>query len=781
MFRERPVLAAFLASVVVAGFPACGLHAQTAEASFLKLAGELPFVSYGDFLHNRAPSDNTRARQITKVWETLEPAMLARHDFIELTALTEHPDAKVRTLALLSLYAREDPQAFKAIHERLNDEADTFPAQSTVNSASADDPAYTERKTVGEVARWMMAMVHFPASWQGNTGTREEFEAWSALRLENPDWIGWYDFLYKRASSGTLPVQPGSAPRIAKLQKRMEQLPAAVRTWMWFGLADDCMMSPLTDTPLAAEAEIVEAGKQLGPDALLAFLRDGSRAGLREQKIDDPGRGRRFILSHGKQLFREQDAESLREMGHCITAADAKPGMASAWLREGLRDWTARTHSWGRSHAVAALLDLCGDAEAGFVVQWFYETPKAVAGSREQSAFLNEVGRRKPKEWQKTLQAIAAHPGFERLTQLDVIYVALLVNKLRGREIFTQPQFDRREEGALRLAIRGHFQIAVERKPQLAAAGLPDIQPLSSFEMNGHGRSLAVSADEKWTAVGFEFGAAQLLDSGTGKVVELRESSDGNSLVHFRKSDGRLLLLTSPRGYAVWDAGNQKQIEQKSLASLVLGNQRDAVFNEAGNLLFARVAHEKGLNCMEPATGRVLWSVPMSIHDYGLLATSRDGERLAVADMLSKTILLMDAASGRIIAHLAGHAGTPERACFSPDGKWLLSTGEDTKVMLWDGRTGEHRHEYEGAFARGNAVAFTADSKKFLACAEHGRMGVFDCQTGKAGTVLAAPGNWIAALCLSADARHLHAIAVLSDGSGSHRSLILRWKMPDSP
>ena len=247
---------------------------QTTEETFRQLASELPFVSYGDFLSDSKPG-YAGQDQVFKAWAALQAVMKTKPPFADLAKLVKHDDPKVRTLALLGLFDREEQAAFPLIHSLAEDAAATFPAQFEPGGRAIDEPLrlYTKPATVGSVALRMLETIGFRADWLGSKGREQTFAEWSARRLGNPDWIGWYDFLYRRAS------QAKSAQRIAALREKMAGLPQAVRAWMWMGLADDGMMIPQTDTALATEAEIIEAAKKLGPAALLPFFAMASAPG----------------------------------------------------------------------------------------------------------------------------------------------------------------------------------------------------------------------------------------------------------------------------------------------------------------------------------------------------------------------------------------------------------------------------------------------------------------------------------------------------------------------
>jgi WD40 repeat protein len=76
------------------------------------------------------------------------------------------------------------------------------------------------------------------------------------------------------------------------------------------------------------------------------------------------------------------------------------------------------------------------------------------------------------------------------------------------------------------------------------------------------------------------------------------------------------------------------------------------------------------------------------------MAASPDGELLA-GNGGDRTIKLWNVASGQIERELAGHAAKIVSLEFSPDGKWLVSTGGGEKsrgeLFVWDVQKGEQR------------------------------------------------------------------------------------------
>ena len=84
------------------------------------------------------------------------------------------------------------------------------------------------------------------------------------------------------------------------------------------------------------------------------------------------------------------------------------------------------------------------------------------------------------------------------------------------------------------------------------------------------------------------------------------------------------------------------------------------------------------------------------------------------------TARLWDTASGREIRQFLGHTGTVFGAAFSPNGKYILTSGTDLTARLWDVQTGQEPRRFAGHTDEVRYVAFSPDGKYILTASQDG-------------------------------------------------------------
>jgi WD40 repeat protein len=327
---------------------------------------------------------------------------------------------------------------------------------------------------------------------------------------------------------------------------------------------------------------------------------------------------------------------------------------------------------------------------------------------------------------------IAATPEFDQLGIYETGSMAAAINEFRGSEVI---RLGRRDDprDAIRNEIRRAMSAPEVAIQTLEVPGEFARTPAWSVALKDGISTFALSGSGKLLAVGYRGAGASVLDADSGRVIaDLPGEGDG-MLVHFKSGTETLLTLSSSGLLTEWSPESWKAART---AKLPVGST-DAAFSGAGEKIAKR-----GAGVFDTTTALPLWQDKRRTIQFGLIAFSPDGERVAMCDGASKTIRLFAAEDGRVLATLRGHVGVPTRACFSPDGRWLASMAQDDdRLILWDGRTGARKHVY--AVRDHSPFAFSADSKYFFA-APRGASAVatYACETGTAASGFDSTRAW---------------------------------------
>jgi len=259
------------------------------------------------------------------------------------------------------------------------------------------------------------------AGWGGNGITPHDFNSYWAKRKDRNFCVSWFAAQFERASGGTIAYTPDRIEKVRAVRRRIEQLPKADRAWILLALSQSCFGGSC----LMTEMELIDATKELGAEKLMAMLQSKIPSDDPDLEVQNRyfSHIREFVLQHGGQLLRRQDADFLLKNGWVIPAAELLPEKAQELLRQALRQVKDDGVFGGdeRANLAVALWRVLGPSQIPFLVEWLYE--RKPQNDWTCHIFLDQIVKLRKPENRKLVAKIIEDKRLEKLDwwSLDIL------------------------------------------------------------------------------------------------------------------------------------------------------------------------------------------------------------------------------------------------------------------------------------------------------------------------------------------------------------------------
>ncbi len=268
--------------------------------------------------------------------------------------------------------------------------------------------------------------------------------------------------------------------------------------------------------------------------------------------------------------------------------------------------------------------------------------------------------------------------------------------------------------------------------------------------------------------------AGELYQVNTIEESKPKFITDNCHCLAFSPDNSRFAIISNNGGLRIGVGTIESPTEEIRGLPPLTTNGNSLAFSRDGTSLACVSKDQSKIFLVDIPANKLRLEIPSQNGRIESLAFQIDGQRMAAGGE-ANTIFLWDTVSGKSAGQLATDFPIRQLA-FRPSSNDLAAIGGDTNfVQFWNLQTREPRLRIENHRLQVHCIAFTPDGRRLITAGEDGRVKITDADSGQELLVLHEALHGVSRLAIRSDGRKLVAVELGLDGNNDFQCQIPIW------
>ncbi len=260
-------------------------------------------------------------------------------------------------------------------------------------------------------------------------------------------------------------------------------------------------------------------------------------------------------------------------------------------------------------------------------------------------------------------------------------------------------------------------------------------RPLRDIAVDGN--ALACTPDGKQLVTVAKDGVVSFWDIATGKRTTQLRGGHKEQVTDLAFTEDGKGLVTFCEDHRVCRWGLSSGRLEKTVQLMFPRQEHYTCLSRDGQSLAVSPRRKGPVFLLDTTTGKERVRLQGALAQGGDgLAFSPDGKMLATSQAPpawsdQTEVALWDAGTGKLLRHFSLPVMAALHLCFSPDGRTLVTAGQQPVVRLWDVATGKQVHNWPAHTQFITALSFTPNGAALISGSHDGSIRLWDAKTGR--------------------------------------------------